>query len=580
MFSSKRAETYRGIKDGRWTTKDKLDQYRGILKLYGLIETIDEQTPRFTPDLLRKRIEREKKLKSQHAVKTNKRISLRLGSFREDVRKYRRIVSETVNGIAKSRTYNLLHDRKDLQLKCKGRKTEYIYDSIYEENHRKRRQLDKLRYEKKRKIKRSFELQLQHAKLLNDYAREQEEPWAQEQTQQQLVTRYQQSIAKQNAAKAVNITYASMLGILKKDAVHHGVLLNALKQDQQTQSEIIYKTTIIGQLAIEESDDIGDKRKRITQKVWDNMKEREHALAFVRGQVQDLWSFAQSLIRTESETMFTVEITRATTTSNVTIEKQIKSLEEIFDKVKESLLVRSYRELLSRLEDQTKQRTRLLEQFDRNVKERDSLLSQKNDALSTLSEVEHSLIANAEEYNADKTILLEQIAIQKEREFEQKNSRKVHGELLMGIRAALQTMVAMLVCVRRGGGVAKTPRKQSHKRSTKEEKDDTDEMDEIPLPIIDKMETEGLTLLSTVSRKVGALFGMSNFEFDKDREQRAKDLYQTYVSDYHSRLKFDNLKLEPTGLFVEHEVIDSSIPTRAEIKLRSRRAVETYLQLE
>ncbi|XP_043248376.1 uncharacterized protein LOC122395110 [Colletes gigas] len=547
MFSSKRAEMYRGIKDGRWTTKDKLDQYRGILKLY----------------------EREKKLKSQHAVKTNKRISLQLGSFREDVRKYRRIVSETVNGIAKSRTYNLLHDRKDLQLKCKGRKTEYIYDSIYEENHRKRRQLDKLRYEKKRKIKRSFQLQLQHAELLNDYAQEQEEPWAQEQTQQQLVTRYQRSIAKQNAAKAINITYASMLGILKKDAVHHEALLNALKQDQQSQSEIIYKTTIIGQLATEESDDIGDKRKRITEKVWDNMKEREHALAFVRGQVQDLWSFAQSLIRTESETMFTVEITRAATASNLTIEKQIKSLEDIFDKVKESLLVRSYRELLSRLEDQTKQRTRLLEQFDRNVKERDSLLSQKNDALSTLSEVEHSLIANAEEHNADKSILLEQIAIQKEREFEQKKWRKVHGELLMDIRAALQTMVAMLVCVRRGGGV--------------EEKDDTDEMDEmdeIPLPIIDKMETEGLTLLSTVSRKVGALFGMSNFEFDKDREQRAKDLYQTYVSDYHSRLKYDDLKLEPTGLFVEHEVIDSSIPTRAEIKLRSRRAVETYLQLE
>lgn len=139
----------------------------------------------------------------------------------------------------------------------------------------------------------------------------------------------------------------------------------------------------MGQLAVEESNDIEEKCERITRKVWDNMKERERTLAFVRGQVEDLWSFAQSLIRTEvswdnetaekttneneyvdlaarynqlervlydlqSETMFTVEITRAAVASNATLEKQIKSLEKIFDKVKESLLVRSCRELLSR----------------------------------------------------------------------------------------------------------------------------------------------------------------------------------------------------------------------------------------
>ncbi|XP_054012938.1 uncharacterized protein LOC128894899 [Hylaeus anthracinus] len=555
MFASKRAEISRGIKDERWSTKDKLEQYRGILKLHG----------------------REKKLRTQDATKLKKRISWQLTLFREDVKRYRRIVSETVNGIAKTRTHSLLRDRKDLQFKWHGCKVKYIYDSIYEENHRKRRQLDKLRYEKRNKMKRCFELQLEYAELYNDYAQEQEEPWAQDQTQQQLVTRYQQSTAKQNAAKAINITYASMLGILKKDAIHHEALLNALKQDRRNQCEIIFEATIMGQLAVEQSDDIRYKCKQITRKVWDNMKERERTLTLARGQVQDLWSFAQSLIRTESETMFTVGIARAANASNPTLEKQIKSLEKIFDKVKESLLVRSYRELLSRLEDQTKQRTRLLEQFDRNIKERESLLNQKNDALSTLAEVKHTLVAGVEEYDADRNILLEQIAIQKERELEHRKSRKDHGELLMDIRAALQSMVAMLVCVRRGG--VKMLRKQTDKRPTRDEKDDTNEL-ELYLPVIEKMETEGLALLSTVSRKVGALFGMSNFEFDKDREDRAKDLYQTYVSDYHSRLKFDSQKLEPTGLFVEHEAIDSSIPTRAEIKLRSKQAVETYLRLE
>lgn len=35
MFSNKRAEITRGTKDEKWSTKDKLNQYRGILKLHG-----------------------------------------------------------------------------------------------------------------------------------------------------------------------------------------------------------------------------------------------------------------------------------------------------------------------------------------------------------------------------------------------------------------------------------------------------------------------------------------------------------------------------------------------------------------
>ncbi|KZC04667.1 PREDICTED: uncharacterized protein LOC107192980 [Dufourea novaeangliae] len=550
MFRSKRIEVYRGFRDGKWTTKDKLDQYRGILKLY----------------------DREKKLRLQDAAKLKKRISWQLGSFREDVKKYHQLVSGS-----KDRAHNLLQDRKDLRLKCRGQRTEHIYTIIYEDNHQKRRQLDKLRYEKRRKLKRCFELQLEHAELFDSYAREREVPWTQDLTQQRLVARYQQSIAKQNAARAINITYTSMLEILREDAVHYEALLDLLKQDRRSQCEVILAATIMGQLAVEESDDIAGKCKEITRKVWNNMKERERSLAFIRGQVEDLWSYAQSLIRTESETMFTMEVRRASIASNGSLEKQIKSLEGVFDKVKESLLVRSYRELLSRLEEQMKQRTRLLEQFNRNVKERDSLSSQKNEALSTLTEIEHTIVAGVEEYKTDKRTLLEQIVMQKQRQLEHKNLRKVRGELLMDIRAALQNMVAMLVCVRRG--TIRTPKKQTDKRPTKDGKDDTEELEAV-LPIMEKIETEGLALLSTVSRKVGALFGMSNFEFDEDRDDRAKDLYQTYVSDYNSRLKYKDEGVEPTGLIVEHEAIDSSILTRADIKFRSRQAVEAYVRLE
>lgn len=73
--------------------------------------------------------------------------------------------------------------------------------------------------------------------------------------------------------------------------------------------------------------------------------------------------------------------------------------------------------------------------------------------------------------------MLEQIAMQKKRELEKKNVKKEHGELLMDIRAALQNMVAMLVCVKRGNRV---PTKKP-----------TEELDKkIDIPMMEKMETD------------------------------------------------------------------------------------------
>ncbi|XP_076649065.1 uncharacterized protein LOC143356903 [Halictus rubicundus] len=533
-------------KDSKWSTKDKLDQYRGILKLYG----------------------REKKLRLQDAVKLKKRISWQLNTFREDVKKYQQLVRDN-----KTQTHRFLRGHRELQLKCLNSEAEHTYSTIYEDNNLRRRRLDKLRYEKKKKMRLCFELQLEHVELSETYKKEQEISWTEvEGLQQGLIARYQLAIAKQTAAKAINITYNSMLEILKQDSVRHDALLDILKQDRRSQCKVIVRATIMGQLAVEEADDIEEKCKLLTRKVWNNMKERERTLALVRSQVEDLWAYAQSLIRTESETMFTMQV-RESSMGNGSLERQMKSLEAILEKVQESLRVRSYRELLLRLEDQMKQRTRLLEQFNRNVKERDALLTRKNEALAGLSEIEHSVVANVEAYNADRNALLGQITMQQQRRIEHRNVRKVRGELLMDIRAALQNMVAMLFCVRRG-----TLRAQ-RKKTSKEYREDVEEPEPI-LPEMEKVETEGLALLSTVSRKVGALFGMSNFEFEKDRDERAKDMYQTYVSNYNSKLKFRDEEADATGFIVEHEAIDSTVLTRADIKLRSKQAVEVYTRLE
>lgn len=50
----------------------------------------------------------------------------------------------------------------------------------------------------------------------------------------------------------------------------------------------------------------------------------------------------------------------------------------------------------------------------------------------------------------------------------------------------------------------------------------------------------GLALLSQVSQKVGVLSSSGGPDLNKERQERARDMYQTYVSEYKSKLKYGN----------------------------------------
>lgn len=84
-----------------------------------------------------------------------------------------------------------------------------------------------------------------------------------------------------------------------------------------------------------------------------------------------------------------------------------------------------------------------------------------------------------------------------------------------------------------------------------------------------------MILLAKISRKLGALFNISNFNLEQ-KEDEARDLYYTYVSNYNSDLIFGIDKAESIGLLVEHEMIDATIPTRADIKYYSKQVVEAH----
>ncbi|XP_014613131.1 PREDICTED: uncharacterized protein LOC106791753 [Polistes canadensis] len=421
MLTAKHVKVHK-MSDERWTKRDKINQYRGVLKLY----------------------------------------------------EYRGIVHDVVTG-NKTHLLAILQQYDNFHLAFGQLSKDEIHDRIYQNSELYHRQLDKIRYEKEKLAKQYFDLQVEKCVLLEEEGQEVQT----DHLHQRLSAHLQRSTAKQNGAKAIRTTYITMINILKKDTVYFDALLNALKDDQKDQCKVIVKATVMGQLGAENVDDLKEKYKIITRDVLKHMKERERTLITARERVTDLWGYAKSLVRIESNEALIKKNANFKGKSDH-LESQLKRLEEICEILKDTVLVRSHNELFPRLEEQMKQKKRLINQFNYNIKERNNLVIKKEESIILLEKLEHTMLSTTGQYRIDKKALLEEIEAQKKRIGDYKELRRSHGELSMKIRAALQNMLLMLVCIKRG----KVERRQLKKTKS------IDELDEDE-PILDKIEPDG-----------------------------------------------------------------------------------------
>lgn len=75
--------------------------------------------------------------------------------------------------------------------------------------------------------------------------------------------------------------------------------------------------------------------------------------------------------------------------------------------------------------------------------------------------------------------IVEQIEIEKKHEEDVKKQIKAHGELLTNIRAALQNMNIMLLCVRPGKGIPKKLKNGNKKEAVIDKDDEREELTDI-----------------------------------------------------------------------------------------------------
>ncbi|XP_033222583.1 uncharacterized protein LOC117176451 [Belonocnema kinseyi] len=789
MLSAKFVKIH-GMKDDRWTTKDKLQQYRGVLRLHA----------------------REKKVQAANLINLKKRVSRDLKSLSENVQEYRTIINDIRSG-DKRRICALFHEHRDLLLALMNQTPSEIFAGVFQDSSLKRKQLDKLFYQKKKVMKKCFDLKLEYTILSDKIDQRDVDP--SDRMQQKLITCYQRSMARYNAAQSIKTTYELMLNILKKDAVYFDAVLEALRKDQNEQCKIIYKATVMGQHVTENLDDNREKYKRMDHEVWINMKERERTLKIARAQVEDVWAYSRSLVRIQaafdkvnrekllktmeirgvrkglierlkeiyvktvsavrvngkfcteeglrqgcplSATLFTVlisdiqeemrkeivggikvgsekfwslayaddiallanneedframmkrfgkweqrkgkkmeletskcrgsesiQIFRYTFNKNGGCDRHIQEIvkkanivmkhtwgigERLFKDnlnrrihIFNSLVVGvlSYeaelwgweeKATLERIQDRYLRWTLGLDRYTpsymvleetkieklrvklgrkaikfeegiensagrtilkeclkeknsgrlkiRSVQERKQYLKRcgySQEGLKTLKgkranvkeilkktdyEVQRQTqLGKIQEsrynsrYEKNEKEMRKQTKDQKKRHKDSNEMRKVRGKLLMNIRAALQNIADMLIMVE--------DKKSEKKESEEKEKTEKNNITGEKKPVIElqPVETDALALLEQVTQKATWLSSMSNFEMDKEKEERARDLYQSYISDYKSNLLFGQQELEPNGIFVEHEVVDPSIMSRNDIKKKSKLIVDAHLKEE
>ncbi|KAK0094790.1 hypothetical protein PV326_009973 [Microctonus aethiopoides] len=555
-----------GIKDDRWTIKDKVNQYKGVLRLHS----------------------RDKKLKTIEAAKIQKLVSRELQNVNSEVKECRGILNEVRCG-DKRRMRNILRDHRDLQLAHENHYPDIVYDAVFQDCNLKRRQLDKLYYVKRKKMKEFFDLKFEATTILNqlEMQNHSHEP---DRHQQKIASLYQKLVANKSAAETIRATYQTILNILEKDTTYSTAIINALKRDRIEQCKVLMRTTHVGQLAAENLNDIRIRYEDFSKNVLKNMKVRENSLQVVRTRVDNLWSDIKKLVRVESDIKYMGEVGEEKKTSvEGDLEKQIKSLEDTFERVKDALQARSYDGLLSRFKEQARQRARLIGQFKTSLDKRDAFLNKKNSAELILADLKHSMLTTGQ-YKTDRNEILEQIDEEKQRELEFISLRKSRGELLIDIKAVLQNMLAIMVCIKPGWGAnqksGKDGKKLRDKRKRMEKKKQKRRRDDIARKSsndenyqLEKFHPDALMMLGDVMKKATILLELSNFEMPPENEEKAQNLYHNYIAKYQTANYHNKLHSE-VRLSVDHEVIDPTVFTRADIKFQSKQIVEMHTKFE
>ncbi|XP_072930299.1 uncharacterized protein [Epargyreus clarus] len=532
-----------GMQDENWVIKDKINQYRGLIKLY----------------------ERDRKIHEGDLAKQKKRYSRDIRQLRKDITTRREELGIAVYG-DKQFLRNAFQEHRRLQLTYMNSQADRVLESIHQENFNKRKQLDRIRYTKKKKMEKFRLTQLDSAELRDRLLYEVGGKLPAEKKEQAVANYVQRANIKKNAALAIKVMYKKILDILKKDSSYFTVVLEALKLDCRAQGKCLMGATEMGQLAMEYLDDRKFEFNKLEKEIKTNMKERERALKLVRREVAYLTDSFPNLIRKEEAANLDDLYEDEDAGSHHSVHWELEEVMSICKRLQKATLVSSFEQIILRLKEQTYQTERLMMQLTLNSAKRDALMEDRKHAIMMLDSLKNVGQERTALYLQEKKQLRSELEADEREHMRLTKALDEKGQLIIEMKTSLQQINQLLSSV----GAPNVPRPYTDvPPAIQYALDDTIQ----PVP---ELEADFDKLILTARQKLNVLIqAIAKMEVTEEVRTNANIFYHNILARFMRDHYKDEVVAE--GGLIEFEMEDPNVPSHAIVKLRSKQLVDAQV---
>lgn len=547
MLSARKVKLH-GMQSSKWTTKDKIIQYKGLINLY----LRDSAILKMDTNVIKRRQTKE------------------LKQIQKQIENNRGVLDNAVRG-DKQKLRNTLADHKEMQLAYQNHQPKKVIDAIHQINFNKRKELDKLDFKMKQKSDKLIDLKLELA-LLEDRLKYQgltnEFPV---EKQSAIVTgKVQDAILKKEAALAIRQTFIQIIDIMKKDALYFDAILLTMKGDAEAQGACMINATKLGQLATEYLDDRRNEYKTLEKAVKRDMLARKKDLLMMQRKITHFATNIKQLLRRDSDLNFgTISIVRSP--SEIELREDFAKIVQALDNLKSSTLVSNFEEIYPCFQVQLSHFNRLTEMTKKCEKNRDLLLKKMNHAEVMRDVMNNSMVDTTFQYKSYKKEILQGIEEQKERREKILDTFKNKSILLAEVRISLRQLQQIVKIFKPEGN------EREHFNRNKQLND----FDEDAIVKPEEDEIDGTKIVQDLKKSLIRLMTQVNLKRDQYRMPYEEGLknYEAMII-RKSRLIPLDVKVSDESLLEGMALEISTVPTREEIKRISDEIVEINTKSE
>ncbi|XP_019867960.1 uncharacterized protein LOC109596812 [Aethina tumida] len=386
MLSVKKVKLH-GMTSTKWTTKDKITQYKGLINLYT----------------------RDKSIMEADAIVEQKKQYKDLKKLQRNVEKHRKELDNAIGG-DKQQLRNTLREHKEMQMAYENLPSKKVIETVNHLAFNKRKEYDRLNYRMKLRSQKYVELKM-YASVLSDnlnydFGKSKLLP---EEKQAQIITgKVQDAILKREAALAIRQTYTQIIDIMKKDALYFDAILNTIEHDGLLQGKCMINATKLGQLATEYLDDRRQEFIKLEKQVKKDMQNRKKDLSIYTEEEMEFSNNIKYLLRRDSD----INVGRVDVEDPPnfdTLQQDYANMEKLLEFLKRSVLAPTFDDIFPCLQEQERQRQRLEEMTRQAEENRETLLTKYNHGQLMKIEMENTMIETTSQYNVDKVELQQRI---------------------------------------------------------------------------------------------------------------------------------------------------------------------------